>query len=238
MKLLVSAMKTRSSSPRLGDHSSQHAISPSLLLFGAVPAALLWFTALASGVAQGMLFPFDRPLLLFLHGYASPVLDHGMAWVSLIGSVWLLAPLSLLVFLVLLRHDRRRHAVYWLLAMGGAGLLNVLAKHGIKRLRPELWPRAHPESLYSFPSGHAMATMAALLALMVVYRARRAAWPLALAGALYVAAVGLSRLYLGAHFPSDVLAGWSLSFAWCVGLAGAMGLVSPWHAQAWSADTR
>lgn len=224
-------MKTRSSAPRLGNHTGQCAMSPSLLLFGAVPAALLWFAALASGVAQGVHFPFDQPLLLFLHGYAHPLLDRAMALVSLIGSVGLLAPLSLLVFVFLLRYDQRRHAVYWVLAMGGAGLLNVLAKHGIKRLRPDLWPRVHPESLYSFPSGHAMATMAALLALMVVYRERRAAWPLALAGALYVAAVGLSRLYLGAHFPSDVLAGWSLSFAWCVGLAAAMGLVAPWRTE-------
>jgi undecaprenyl-diphosphatase len=123
--------------------------------------------------------------------------------------------------LVLLRRDRSK-AAYWALATGGAALLNVCAKHGFQRVRPDLWQPLSPEQSFSFPSGHAMQTMAMFAALMVLRRATPGAWALALAGGAYVAAVGLSRAYLGVHFPSDVLAGWCASITWCVGLAAMM----------------
>src|SRR5690606_17364220 len=81
------------------------------------------------------------------------------------------------------------------------------------------WPPLAPETSFSFPSGHAMQSMALATALLVLAWNTRWRWPVLLAGAAFTGIVGLSRVYLGVHFPSDVLAGWCASLAWAVGLA-------------------
>ena len=101
-------------------------------------------------------------------------------------------------------------------------LISTVSKLIFGRARPELWESIVSESTYSFPSGHAMASMATVAALLVLYRRRSALPWIAMAGVIYVIAIGFSRLYLGVHYPSDVLAGWAASIAWVVGIAALM----------------
>lgn len=182
----------------------------------ALPALAL-FTILACRVMQGGTIVFDRPLQDWLHGHAGGALDRVMVAASWLGSVWAMVPaVSLLAWLA-----RRQPwgAAYCVLANGGAALLNLMAKHGIQRLRPSAWVPLVHETTYSFPSGHAMQSAALAIAWLVVLRGRQPVAMQAAAACGYVLAVGVSRVYVGVHYPSDVLAGWCASLFWCAALA-------------------
>lgn len=190
-----------------------------LILFGGVLAPLYLFGMLAEDVVEKEIFFFDKPILLLVHSHANPSLDAVMIFFTRAGSAFALVPFNVLVLLYLLRRRDRMQAVFWILAVGGAALLNGFAKHVFARTRPELWVSALPETTFSFPSGHAMQSMAVAAGLVVLAWHSRWRWPVALIGVCFVFLVGLSRVYLGVHFPSDILAGWAASLAWVVGLS-------------------
>ena len=180
----------------------------------AIAFALSLFGSLSADVVEGEVFFFDRPLLLLLHAHATPWWDAVMIFFTRAGSAMVMVPFNLLVLIILVVRHRRRLVLFWFTAVGGAALLNLLAKHIFGRVRPDLWLSILPESTFSFPSGHAMQSMAVAGALAVLAWPTRGRW-LALATAIvFVALVGTSRIYLGVHFPSDILAGWTASLTW------------------------
>lgn len=123
---------------------------------------------------------------------------------------------------------RVRAALFLLLAVDMSGLLTVVAKGSVDRPRPVTALAAASSS--SFPSGHALAVtvgIGALLALTVPLLRRRTRVAAVCAGALVVGAVGISRVALGVHHPSDVLAGWALGWAY---LTLWLLLLKPWQA--------
>ena len=188
------------------------------LLFLGVLLPLAGFGALAEDVGEGGL-PWDEPILRWAHRHATPGLDRAAVLLSHLGYWWGAVPLGVgvLVLLLAIRHWRR--ARFFATAVGGATLLDVLAKLAFHRVRPALWKSLAPETSYSFPSGHAMGTMALAAALVVVTWPTRARWWVVAAGSVLVLLVGLSRVYLGVHYPSDILAGWAASLAWVAGVA-------------------
>ena len=115
----------------------------------------------------------------------------------------------------------RAHSVarYFLLSVGGAVLLNVVLKLAFGRARPQVIPWLWQEGDTSFPSGHS--SMAAALAVTVTALVWRTPyrWPVAVFGVLYTVIMGVSRVYLGVHYPTDVLGGWALGVAWSGGVA-------------------
>ena len=113
---------------------------------------------------------------------------------------------TLLLGLLLVR--RYRAARFLALSVGGAGLLNLAAKLLLSRPRPALWVVRHPELSSSFPSGHAMAAAALATALGFLLWPTRCRWVAVSTGAGWALAMGWARMYLGVHYPSDVLAGW------------------------------
>lgn len=190
-----------------------------LALFAGVLAPLWLFGALAEDVIEGESFAFDVPTLLWLRGMSSPALDQVMLLFSLLGYAYGVVPLAVLVLALLIGTRRWGDALFWSLAVGGAGLLNLLAKSAFGRIRPDLWLSLAPETTYSFPSGHAMGSMALVAALAVLAWPTRWRWPTLLIGGLFVLLVGVSRMYLGVHYPSDILAGWVAALAWVVGVS-------------------
>jgi undecaprenyl-diphosphatase len=112
-------------------------------------------------------------------------------------------------------------AIFTLLACGGGLALSSLLKYTIDRPRPELVPHGNQIYTSSFPSGHSMMsavvylTLAALVA-RVVEKKRLKGYTLGVA-AMLTLLVGVSRIYLGVHWPSDVLAGWAAGAAWALG---------------------
>jgi membrane-associated phospholipid phosphatase len=203
-----------------------------IILFVGVLAPLYLFGSLAEEVLEHEAFAFDKPIQLFVHAHASPRVDAVMLFFSRIGSVYALAPLNLVILLVLLYWKRRAEALFWALATGGAWLLNYLAKHAFVRVRPDLWASISPETTFSFPSGHAMHSMATVAALLYLVCHHRRSWPAIVIGTCFVAMVGLSRIYLGVHYPSDIAAGWAASIAWVAGLG--MLFQSRWTARGMS----
>ncbi|MYM27994.1 phosphatase PAP2 family protein [Duganella sp. CY15W] len=192
-------------------------LSRVLLLFVAVLAALILFGVLAEDVAEGDSIFFDQPVLFWLRGFSSEPLDQLMRAVTWLGSAAVIIPLLLLAAWRL--QWQRWPVIYLATANLGVLLLNLAAKHGFERMRPAFWAPLVPVSSYSFPSGHAMQSMALACSLLVVAAGLRQKWAWRLLAAAYVVAVGTSRMYLGVHYPSDVLAGWCASFCWCAGLA-------------------
>ena len=187
-------------------------------LFVGVFAPLVVFGELAEDVWVREGFAWDTPLLWGIHAYANPSLDTLMLLITNVG-----APIPMIGFVAVLLGLllwRRRYgaAAFVAVAVGGAALLNVLAKALFQRHRPALWSQLSPESDYGFPSGHAMGSLAVVAALVIVLWATRWWWLALGIGGLFVLLVGLSRLYLGVHYPSDILAGWCASLIWVTGV--------------------
>lgn len=126
--------------------------------------------------------------------------------------------ITLLVAWGLHRKGANVHAAFLVMSVLGATLLNVGAKMIFQRPRPAEIFAVLQEHGFSFPSGHAMANAAFGLALALTFRHSRAGWPLAIFGVLWALLIGISRNYLGVHYPSDVLAGFLASTAWVCGL--------------------
>jgi len=196
----------------------------SLGLLAAAGAAVL-FSELAEDVHEGDTRRFDESALAHVNRYASPALTSFMRAVTYLGSNEFLAVAGAGVVLAFVLTRRRRGAVTLLVSMGGAALLNFSLKLLSGRERPEPFFGATPPDSYSFPSGHALLSLcfhgmiAALVNARLKGAGRRA---LVWAGAAFlVALIGLSRVYLGVHYPSDVAAGYVAAFVWVVIVASA-----------------
>ena len=185
-----------------------------LVAFLGVALPLALFAELAEEVREAEPFGFDEPLLRFAQYYASPALDRAMLLASQLGYAWGVIPADLLLALGLLAFGHVRRGVFFVLAVGGSALLNLFAKAVYQRERPDLWLSIAPEHTFSFPSGHAMgsATLATAVVVLCWHTAWR--WPMLLLGVGFVLWVGASRVYLGVHFPSDILAGWAAAVTW------------------------
>jgi membrane-associated phospholipid phosphatase len=191
----------------------------------------LWgFSELADEIHDREIIPFDEPVLQFMRGLASDGFDRAFVWISHAGYSHGVVPFDIAFVLALALLRFRREATFAAVALGGSGLLNLAAKHVFARERPALWDSIAPEATYSFPSGHAMgsATLACVLVLLA-WRTRWR-WPVFVVAAVFTLAVGLSRVYLGVHYPSDILAGWAAAAAWT---AAVFLIVFRWRRRPW-----
>lgn len=160
---------------------------------------------------------FDRAGLGLAHALRSGWLDGVMERVTWLGSLMLLLPLTVVAALLLRRDRRRREAGFLVLALLGSSALSHVFKLWVARPRPDLFPTwLDMPGDWSFPSAHAMQATAAALAWVLVVRHARASWAILLG--LAVLLVGLSRVYLQVHFPSDVVAGILAALLWVAGL--------------------
>jgi undecaprenyl-diphosphatase len=157
----------------------------------------------------------DAAVLLWIHRHASPPLDSAFLFSNELGTLTFCAALVLAAAVWHLARRERWEAVAWVAVGVATWVLPELVKVAVGRPRPTLWPWLVPASGLSFPSGHAVAGTAFYPLLgWTLGRGRPAVGRLAYALGLVPAAfVGVGRLYLGVHWPTDVLAGWALGAA-------------------------
>ncbi len=164
-------------------------------------------------------FPWDVPILLVVHATSQPQLDVLAATLTKFGVFWGVFPIASLIAIGLLIRRRWRSLAYLLTTLLGSIVINRTAKVLLHRVRPHLWESPSPEFDYGFPSGHAMSSMTLVAALVILTWNSRWRWPVLVTGGIFVLAIGWTRLYLGVHYPSDILAGWMVSVAWAVGVS-------------------
>lgn len=164
-------------------------------------------------------FPWDVPILLAIHSTASPLLNDIATALTKLGVFWGVFPVSVAIAVVLLKRRQLRSLAYLLITLLGSIIINRTAKVVLHRVRPHLWQSPAPESDYGFPSGHAMSSMTLVAALVILTWDSRWRWTVLLTGSVFVLAIGWTRLYLGVHYPSDILAGWMVSIAWAIGVS-------------------
>lgn len=186
---------------------------------------LFVFVEIADEVREGGTRDVDHSVLDALRAPGDPATPRGPAWmtpvirdISALGGVAVLTLLTLLVVGFLVLQRRWRLAAVLLASSIGATILNHAMKRFFNRDRPETAYHLVEVGNQSFPSGHSMLSAAIYLTLgMMLAKVARPVWAkgyfLASAGVVVVL-VGLSRVYLGVHFPSDVAAGWTIGAAW------------------------
>lgn len=191
-----------------------------LLLFVGIYLPLQIFGLLALEVRynEGG-FPWDLPILVTVHSLAQPQLDVFATIMTKLGSFWTVLPVLSAIALILLVQRRWRSLTYLLVTAAGSATINRTAKEFWHRVRPDLWTSVAPEFDYSFPSGHAMTSMTLITLLVVLTWGSIWCWLTVILGSVYLLAIGWTRLYLGVHFPSDIIAGWMVAIAWGIGVS-------------------
>lgn len=199
---------------------------PLALLF-VTAGALFAFGKLVEEMLEGDTRAFDEAVLRALRSPTNPADPLGPWWVETafrdltsLGSTAVLTVITLAAIGYLLIDGKRAAAVFVLLSIGGGTIVSTLLKNVIARPRPELVAHLVDVRTLSFPSGHAMlsaVTFLTLGALLARLQSRRRLKAYLLTMAVFLSLlVGISRVYLGVHWPTDVLAGWCVGAAWAM----------------------
>jgi membrane-associated phospholipid phosphatase len=179
-------------------------------------AILLGLSWLFHEVLGKEAFQFDTSALLWLHQRANPTLDVVMLKVTKLGNPERVVPLVIFSFGWLCWRRAWPEARMFAIACLGAYALNQGLKLVFVKDRPQLWTQLINESSFSFPSGHALGTLVlyGFLAYVLATRFSRFSGLIFAIAAVIIAAIGFSRLYLGVHWPTDVIAGYAVGFLW------------------------
>ena len=181
--------------------------------------------ALATGIAYARTliaagewtkgFPWEHDLLQAVHRIEmSPIADRILLILPWFGTNITLLPLSVVAAIWLVHRGRPRLAIHLLVLQVGTLTLSAVLKELYDRPRPTLWEHRGQFAWASYPSGHAIASVAVLFTIAIMlWRERRWRWPFVVAAAMLVV-TSYSRLYLGVHWPSDVIAGLLMGLVW------------------------
>lgn len=188
----------------------------------------VWILAeLTEEVVEGSTSNLDRDILLFLRTPGDLSDPIGPWWVeeigrdlTALGGVAVLVLTTVVVSLFFLLHRRWSTMVYILATVGGGIVLSSIAKEFFDRPRPDLVPHEFLVHTASFPSGHSMMAAVAYLTLGAMVARAQKRWALKVytlsVAVLLTLLVGMSRIYMGVHWPTDVAAGWLAGGAWAV----------------------
>lgn len=201
-------------------------ISFLFLLLGMV-LSLFLFIVIADAVGEGETHSIDNEILLLFRSPEDPSLPLGQERlqyvirdITSLGSSTLLTLITLLVVLYLILKKEIRSIVFVLSAAIGGGILVQILKFLFARPRPETVPQLVSEVTMSFPSGHSAMSAVVYLSIAVLIsriEPSRKTRVFLISSALIISfVVGLSRVYLGVHYPSDVLAGWMIGLFWAL----------------------
>jgi undecaprenyl-diphosphatase len=215
------ATRLKKPSPRIEIDRDLRAVwDASGQLLGSLACAILFlalFAWLSDGVFEGNLQQFDSHTRMMVHEFSAPQLTRLMQALTFLGSIGFLFVLFLVIVAIFFVAGWKRAAIWLAVAVGGSVVLDVSLKLAFHRARPAPFFGTAPQT-FSFPSGHALSSLcfygalAGLCCARIQSRvARVLIW---VASSLLVAGIGLSRIYLGVHYPTDVIAGYLAGAIW------------------------
>lgn len=180
--------------------------------------ALIGFSFMAFAVSANDYLKFDSEVISVVQGWESPILTGIMKFFTYIGSTGSIIILSLFILIFLYKVLKHRlELVLFIAVMAGSPLLNAVVKLCFQRTRPDLH-RLIEIGGYSFPSGHAMNAMSLYgILTFLLWRHIKVKWGrmlLIVMSTLMILTIGISRIYLGVHYPSDIIAGYLAGGFW------------------------
>ena len=191
-------------------------------------AFVVWgFAEITEEVVEGESRAFDRAVLLWIEANVPAWMDGPMRAVTALGYYMVVVPLLAAIVLAFYLKGWRPSAAMLVISTAGGVFLTTVLKGVFRRARPELVDSGYAAGFYSFPSGHATVAVGfyGALALILAYHLRGPArWTVVLVGTALVLLIGFSRLYLGVHYPTDVLAGFLAAPLWLVSVGGVYAL--------------
>lgn len=191
----------------------------------AVLALIFW--RIASAVTAGDTLAFDRQVMAALRQPGVPSMPIGPRWlrsamldITAVGGVTVLTVLTVIVTGYLLMTRKAAMAALVAVAVSGGALVSTMLKGSFNRPRPDIVPHLVEVHTASFPSGHAMNSAVVFLTLGALLARTHQAYAVQAyiigVSILLTLTIGFSRVYLGVHWPSDVLAGWVVGGAWAL----------------------
>jgi undecaprenyl-diphosphatase len=199
--------------------------TPLVVGLGFAVIFLVLFARLAEEMLEGDTRHFDNTIRTFVHAHSSTDLTAIMRFFSFIGSPSVVTLISIAACILLWFVGHPRRAILIAVTAGGGSLLMWVLKIGFHRARPQPFFDTRLPASYSFPSGHAMLSFCLCLSAAALFSAsqksllvRITIWTfwVGLSGA-----IGYSRIYLGVHYPSDVLAGYLAALVWSLAVGSA-----------------
>lgn len=182
-------------------------------------ATALLFGLVAYYVQTNQIVAFDEAIISFVQSYISPGFDRFVFVATHFGSKKLVAPLILILAAILFFYKKYALGLFIALTSGTGAALNIILKTIFQRERPDILPLI-TETGYSFPSGHSMGSIIfyGSVAYLIVHLTRKSSvrWIGVTAMILLIVIIGSTRIYLGVHFPSDIIGGFSVGTMWLI----------------------
>jgi membrane-associated phospholipid phosphatase len=184
-----------------------------LIVYVVILGVVAW---LCTEVWEQEAFSLDRSTLLWIHQFATPQLDRVMLFFTSLGNPPVMVTLFVATLVWLAIKRRSADGIRFAIVCAGGVLINQEMKLFFAKPRPELWHRLITDPSFSFPSGHATGSMVvygfiAYILAKEFRQYRRYIYPVT---SLLIIAIGFSRLYLGVHYPTDIIAGYGIGFLW------------------------
>jgi membrane-associated phospholipid phosphatase len=196
-------------------------IAPLIAVIGifGLPTCLLILFVLAKlfkEVLEREAFNFDKSWLLWIHQFANPSLDSVMLTITQLGDPIFVSIVVAVSLAILWWRRYLQEVKIFVIACLGGFILNTGLKLFFSKPRPQLWDRLISETSFSFPSGHALGSLVVygLLAYLLANHYPKFSTVIYSFAVILIAAIGLSRLYLGVHWPTDIIAGYGVGFLW------------------------
>lgn len=186
-------------------------------------ASVVLFGWLATEILEHQSLVFDSAIRNAVHQQATPPLTILMLGLSLLGSADVLLPFVVVTLIVMAGAGIRRQAILLVVSLTGAAVLDTTLKLAFHRPRPQPFFNLPAPGDYAFPSGHAMVSLCFYITLAWIVSGRLATrWSRVAVwtgAALLIGLIGFSRVYLGVHYPTDVLGGYAAGLVWVASVA-------------------
>lgn len=173
---------------------------------------------LSEEVWEKEVFAFDENILLWIHRFSHPILDTIMLNITKLGNPTVVVTITIITFGILWWKQYRQEATIFGIHASGGVILSYGLKFTFSKSRPQLWEQLIKETSFSYPSGHALGSMVlyGFIAYLLASHYPKFAKIIYIFALILIGTIGLSRLYLGVHWPTDIIAGYGVGYLWVI----------------------